>query len=506
MQILEVIRLTRQGFSQREIARSVNCVRNTVAGIQQKFDALGRDYEDLCPLTEAELKRLFYPRSASPGRKPDPDWESISERLGKNPRLNLQYVWEEYHALQPDGLKYSQFCVRYRAWRQQSGKDVVMSAARRPGHELFVDWAGDTLDCVTDASTGELHRAYFFVATLGDSGYPFAKAYADMRQASWLDAHASAFAYYGGAPRIVTPDNTKTAATHPSYYDPKVNVAYAELARHYGVAVLPARVSRPRDKPSVESGVGWLETWLLEHLKSCGPYLSFAGLNGEIASRLAALAVRPYQKRAGSRRSVFEELDRPALRPLPARAFEVAETVVRRVPNSYHVAYDHICYSVPYTLFGAKVFVKAAPCTVEVLDASHKRVALHVRSYDALRHRYVTDPAHMPAHHKEMFDRSRQDGDWYRCRARRVGGPVEEVVGVMLGRPDFEEAAYRSCAAVLALSKTYSDAVLERACAHALDAKSVSYRSVKELCAREKRQGHKAGITHENLRLPAEFS
>lgn len=136
-----------------------------------------------------------------------------------------------------------------------------MHQEREPGKELFVDWMGDTLEVVVDPDTGEILRAHFFVAALGNSGYPYVEAFTDEKQDKWLLAHAHALEYYKGIPRIVVPDNCKTAVSKPQYYDPVINPAYWEWAKHYEVAVIPARIREPQDKPVVEESVGWLETW-----------------------------------------------------------------------------------------------------------------------------------------------------------------------------------------------------------------------------------------------------
>lgn len=236
--------------------------------------------------------------------KKDPDWRSIHERLQANRRLNLQYLWEEYKLEKTQGLSYSRFCKRYFDWKNETGKNVIMIQNREPGKELFVDWMGDTLNCVVDSATGEIHTAHFFVATLGDSSYPYVEAFPDEKLDKWLQAHVNALRYLGGVPRVIVPDNCKTATTKPNYYDPAINHSYWDLAQHYEVAILPARVRKPQDKAPVESSVGWLETWLLEWLRG-KRFFSFVALNTEIHYRVKELTKRPFQKRKGSRQNVI---------------------------------------------------------------------------------------------------------------------------------------------------------------------------------------------------------
>ena len=258
-----------------------------------------------------------------------------------------------------------------------------------PGQELYVDWMGDTLDCVCDPATGQLQTAHFFVAALGCSGYPYVEAFPDEGVENWLAGNIHALEYIGGTPGKVIPDNCKTAVTKSNYYDPRFNPAYWEMAKHYGIAVIPARVRKPRDKSVVEGSIGWLETWLLEWLRG-QRFFSFAELNREIVKRVKDLAERRFQERPGSRASVFRELDKPALRPLPLVRFECAAYITRRVPDNYHVEYEGFYYSVSYTLYKQEVTIRATASTVEIINANRERVALHQRRHSGSR--YVTEP------------------------------------------------------------------------------------------------------------------
>jgi transposase len=192
-------------------------------------------------------------------------------------------------------MSYSQFCRRYKDWKDEAGKNVVMPMNREPGRELFVDWVGDTLDCVVDESTGELLTAHFFITTLGDSSYPFVEAFPDEKADKWIKGHVDSLRWYGGVPKIIVPDNTRTAVTSARYYDPEINKVYWDFAQHYAVAVVPARIRKPRDKGSVESGVGWLEVWLLEWLRG-QVFYSFRELNAAIKKRVKELRQKLFRR------------------------------------------------------------------------------------------------------------------------------------------------------------------------------------------------------------------
>ena len=356
---------------------------------------------------------------------------------------------------------------------------MVLPQEREPGKELFIDWIGDTLPSVVDCNTGEIHDAHFFVTTMGDSSYPFVEAFPNETQLNWNQAHIDAFEWYGGLPRILVPDNCKTAVVHTSLYDPQINQAYLALARHYQLAIIPARVRKPRDKPTVESGVGWLETWLLEWLKG-KIYYSFEALNHDIRERVQELSKKDFKHRPGSRESNFLALDKPMLRPLPKDPFESFETVpVNSVNNNYHVAYDGFYYSVPFSFYKKSVTIHAYAKKIEVFDQLGNRVAFHQRHFSGKR--YVTVLDHMPENHKAVVEFNRYNGDYYRSKARMIGPDAREFVAALLDRVEAEEQAYKSCMAVINFSRTYGNERVNRACAKAIALHSINYTTLKNI-------------------------
>jgi transposase len=364
-----------------------------------------------------------------------------------------------------------------------------------------VDWVGDTLDCVVDESTGELLTAHFFITTLGDSSYPFVEAFPDEKADKWIKGHVDALRWYGGVPKIIVPDNTRTAVTSARYYDPEINKVYWDFAQHYAVAVVPARIRKPRDKGSVESGVGWLEVWLLEWLRG-QVFYSFRELNAAIKKRVKELAAKAFQKRPGSRESVFLEVDRPALRPLPVQPYEFAEFVDRRVPDNYHVALDGFYYSVPYTLYKQTVTLRISGNVIEILDENGGRVATHERRYSGSR--YVTIFEHMPPNHRHQAKFKGFDGHRYTDWAKKIGESTAAVIERFLKQQAAEEQAYRSCMRVLQMSQTYGNERLEAACAMALDMRAVNYTTIRNILKNGRETGNAPSAAptpeHENLR------
>ena len=473
MKIIEILRLWEAGHSQREIATSVNCSKSAVVGIQKRCTKVDLTYMTARVLTDEEINKRVYPISHG-GRlvKKEPDWPVLQKRLDENKRLNMQYLWEEYREGEKDGLGRSQFYERYAAWRATTGKDTVMVQEHEPGKELFVDWMGDTLECVLDTESGKMLKAHFFVSTLGDSGYPTVIAYPNEKKENWINAHVVTFNRLGGLPLITVPDNCKTAITKSNYYDPVFNKTYYDMSLYYNIAIIPARVRRPKDKSIVEGSIGWLETWLLEWLKG-KRFTSFTELNVEIRKRVAELVKRPFQKRAGCRESVFLEIDKPALRPLPATPYEVPSYVERRVPDNYHVEYDGFYYSVPYRYYKQKITVKATNSVIEAYSDRLTRIAIHERRYTGKR--YVSEKMHMPNNHQAQYEKNLFDGKRYRSWASNIGVNTFFVIDSMLNERDIEQTAYRSCMGILQLSKKNGNTRLEAACSKARRLGSISY-------------------------------
>lgn len=501
--ILEIMRLWEQGLSQRNIAASVRCGKSTVNDVQQRCRRAGLTYAEASSMTNEAIRKRLYPPKAELLNEEIPDWESVYAWMKAGKRRNLRYAWSEYQLTNPGGLGYSQFCRLYHEWCETTGKTVTMVQHHEPGKELFVDWMGDTLDCVTDPVTGQLQTAHFFVAVLGCSNYPYVEALPDEGMESWLSAHVHALEHIGGTPRVIVPDNCKTAVTKPCYYDPKINPAYWELAKHYNVAVIPTRVRKPKDKSVVEGSVGWLETWLLEWLRG-QRFLSFIELNRAIVKRVRLLAEKPFQERPGNRTAIFEELDKPALSPLPHTRFECAEYITRRVPDNYHVEYSGFYYSVPYTLFKQEITIRATATTIEIINSNRESVALHQRHYSGSR--YSTRPSHMPERHRHQYENNRRTGREYLEWAATIGESTRAVIERMLKAQEIEMTAYRSCMGVLQCAKKYSPEKLEAACAQALRIGSPCYTTVRNLLHAPLPVKKPLPLpAHENLRSPAEF-
>ena len=393
--VKEILRLKFEaGHGQRQIARSCAIGKTTVAECLARFERSGLSWAQAAQLDEATLEHKLYPPPvAVPAQeRAVPDWPYIHQELRRK-GVTLTLLWYEYKAAHPEGYQYSWFCDQYRAWSAKL--DVVMRQEHRAGEKLFVDYAGQTVE-VVDRRTGEVRQAQIFVAVLGASNYTYAEATWTQQLPDWIGSHVRTFQFFGGVPELAVPDNLRSGVTKAHRYEPDLNPTYMDLASHYGVAVLPARVRKPRDKAKAEAGVLLVERWILAALRN-RTFFSLQEVNREIARLLERLNARPFKKLPGSRQELFEQLDRPALRPLPEQPYEFAEWKKVRVNIDYHVEVDGHYYSVPYQLVRKSLEARYSERTVECFHKG-QRVASHVRSH--LKGRHTTVAEHMPASHR----------------------------------------------------------------------------------------------------------
>lgn len=463
----EILRLYSQGLSQRSIAASCGCAKSTV----HRAIALVKEKGLTLPLssefTDEKLRKLIYGTEAGAGNDggkayKEPDCEQIHKEMAKS-GVTLTLLWSEYCAVcrQNDEIPYmySTFCNLYRSYAMQT--KATMHLAHKPGEQMEVDWAGKTMQ-VVDNLTGEIFPAYIFVSVLPYSGYAYVEAFLTRNQENWITAHINTYRHYGGATRILVPDNLKTGVIKRTKSDIVLNVAYQEMAEHYGTAVLPARVRKPKDKASVEGAVGFISTWIIAALRDW-KFFSVSELNDAIWDKLDELNAKPFQKREGSRISVFEEEERPTLLPLPDKPYEMSEWKSCTVSYNYHISADKMLYSVPHEYIKKQVDVRLTNRTVEVF-ISGERIASHVRKHGNPG-QYSTLPDHMPPSHREY---SQWNAERFRSWARSIGKSTLVVVNAIFESRKIEQQGYRTCMALLKLSDKYSSLRLESACSRAL--------------------------------------
>jgi transposase len=473
----EVLRLRYElKLGYQQIGRSCAIGASTVHKYLKRAEAAGLRWPLPEGWDEGRVESALFPRPVVPTPEPAlartrPDFAAVHEQLRQHKHLTLQLLWEEYRQANPDGYRYSRFCELYQRWR--SKLDVVLRQDHKAGEKMFVDWAGATIP-VHDRHTGEVWPAPLFVATLGASSYTWAEATRDQQMEAWLRCHVHAFEYFHGIPALAVPDNTKTGVTRAHRYDPDLNPTYYNFAQHCGFGIVPARPYKPRDKAKVENAVQVAERWIVAALRH-RKFFSLGEVNEAIGELLHKLNHRPFRKKDGTRASVWEAIDKPALQPLPMEPFDLSEWSRARVNIDYHVAFDANFYSVPYNLVQELVEIRSTPTTVEIL---HKgtRVASHLRSRE--RGKAVTIEEHRPKSHREHLQ-------WTPSRmlhwAGTIGPHAARLFERIMAEKPHPEMGYRGCLGIIRLARKYSPQRVEAACERALLTGACRYKSVESI-------------------------
>jgi len=471
--IREVLRLEgEQNLSPRQISKSCSIARSTVQDYLKRATEAGITWPEAAELDDAALERHLYPPKASTesAGKSMPPMDYLYREMRRK-GVTLQLLWYEYKQQNPDGYQYSYFCEHYRHYLKKL--DPVFRNHHRAGHKMFVDFAGQTIEII-NRDTGEITTAHLFVAVLGASNYTYVEALPSQDLPGWISAHVHAFDFFGGVAEILVPDNLRAGVSKACRYEPDINPTYLEMARYYHTTVIPARASKPRDKAKVETAVQIAERWILAALRN-HTFFSIAELNKAAKDKLPELNTRPMQKLKKSRRELFETMDRPALKPLPAAPYEFAEWSKALVNIDYHIQVDYHFYSVPYQLAREQIEVRLSSTTVEVLF-KNRRVASHRRSFKPGG--FTTLKEHMPKSHQRYLE-------WTPSRIIRWGaqnGPkTKELVCAILESRPHPEQGFRSCLGIMSLGKQYGAQRLEAASTRALSIKAFSFKSVKSI-------------------------
>ena len=493
--IREILRLKEEaGLSNRAIARASKVSNSTVGEYLRRAQAADLSWPIAEGVSEEALYRKLFPEEAPvhEAERPLPNWEEVRKELRKK-GVTLKLLWEEYRDQHPAAYyKYTQYCEYYRRWaKTQSPSARIPHTA---GEVMEVDYAGLTLPLVNPES-GEISQMPVFVATLPASDYLYAEVQPSQEKGHWINGHVRAFEFFGGVPKILRPDNPKMGVKSPNYYEPDLNPSYQEMAEYYQVAVLPARVRKPRDKGTVENGVQNVERWVLAPLRN-QTFFSLGEANRAVHNLVEALNQKVMAQYGKSRRQLFEELDQPELRALPVQRFEFALWKTAKVSPDYHVAFEKHFYSVPHTLIQQQVEIKATERLIEIFHKGQP-VAIHPRSQ--IPGRFTTRAEHMPSNHRYVLE---LDAHWLLQQAETVGPHTTQYLKALLLSRHFPEQAYRSCQGVLSLAHHYPPDIVETACQRAAQARLLSYKELKaelEALARNT-NSPTAPIVHENIR------
>jgi transposase len=501
--VKEVLRLKYDcGLSERQIARSCQIARSTVADYLMKAKAAGMHWPEAANLSETQINERLFPVEPIPRslQRPLPDCQYIYDQLRTYRKINLtlSQLWIEYKEGHPDGYQYTQFCDYYRQWRGRL--DYCMRQEHRAGEKVFVDYA-DGLSFI-DIQSGEIISTQLFLAVWGASNFTYAEATLSQKLPDWTRSHVHAFEYFNCAPRVLVPDNLKSAVSAACKYEPELNPTYTDMAEHYGCAVLPARPYHPRDKAKVEAGVLIAQRWILAVLRK-RTFYSLAEINAAIRQCLEHLNNRVLRRAKKSRRELFETLDRPVALPLPQKPYEYAEWYQARVNIDYHITVDEHYYSVPFHLLRQKLDIRLTATTVEAFQKG-ERVAAHVRSY--IKGGYTTLKEHMPSEHRSYAEWS---PDRFIRWAGKIGEATAQLVTRVLANRAYPEQAYKTCLGIINLSRHYEKERVEAAAKRALQFNTCTFRSMKSILSigldrQPERGGQRTGQLslplHQNIR------
>ena len=498
--IREVLRLRLgEGLPQRAVGQSLQLSQGAVNNYVARARRAGLTWPLPEGLDDARLEQLLFPPPAVVvgEERPVPDWAAVHCEL-RRPNVTLGLLWEEYctRSGSRNTFGYSWFCQLYREWLGRLTPSLRQ--VHTAGERVFVDFAGHVME-VIDWSTGEIRKAEIFVAVLGASNYTFAEATWTQSLPDWIAVHVNMLTFLGGVPRQIVCDNLRAGITRACFYEPLVNRTYADLASHYRTAVLPARPYRPRDKAKVEVGVQVVQRWILARLRN-RRFFALGELNEAIRELVNQLNDRPMRGWGTTRRALFEQVDKPALLPLPPTPYEYAQWKRCRVNFDYHIDVDKHFYSVPFRLLRQEVEARITAKTVEVFHRG-QLVTVHRRSLRAYRATTLTD--HMPSSHRRYLG-------WTHERilraARSIGDDTLALCRVILRSRPHPEQGFRSCIGILRLATRYDAERLDAACARALALGTRSYRSVAEILKNAQdikaRKTEQSSLFHENIRGP----
>lgn len=455
----EILRLRSLGNNITQIANAVHSSRHTVRDVEKLADERSITWPLKNEITNQQLYRLFYPeRQAKAQVYLEPDCAYIHAELAKK-GVNLTLLWNEYKVRCTDSgrvpYQYTQFCEHYRNWARKT--KATMRIQHKPGDAMEVDWAGGTLP-ITDPVTGDVEPAYLFVAVRPCSCYAYAELCGDMKSENWLLCHVHAYEYFGGVPRLLIPDNLKTGITKNTRLDTIFNRSYAELADHYGTAIVPARVKAPKDKSHAEGTVSYASTWILAALRN-ETFFSLADARESVAQKLEKLNSYAFKKREGNRRDAYINEEKDFMLPLPVNPFEPSVWSEQKVLIDYTVTDGLNKYTVPYDLIDKNVSVRITRDTMEVFYEGN-RVAVHLRENRRMKEP-IAERTHMPENHRQYLNYTKDD---FLSWAETMGPNTEKIVRFFLESGKAPEQGFKSCVSLKKYADQYKKERIEEAC------------------------------------------
>lgn len=463
-------------LSNREIAKISGVSHTTVNKYSKKLDISGLTREEFNNLSESEMAAIFNVGRTSSSKK-RPINLPYYEKESRIKHMTEEVLYEEYYEIDPE-TAYGRTSFHNKLAKHKDKVKVVMRQIHKAGECVFVDFAGSTIP-VRDVKNNITFAAQIFVAVLGCSNYTFAFAVKSQKLHDFIDAHNHMFQFFNGVPVFVITDNLKSAVTKAGK-DPLSNRTYLEMCNHFGIIHTPTRPRHPRDNAKAENGVQFVTSWILLKLRHY-TFFSIEDLNKAISDLLWKINEKPFKEIDGCRRSRYEELDKPELRPLPGSLFEYAEwTGKLKVPNDYHIKIADHYYSVPNRLSGSYIEARYTDKTVEILHDG-KVEACHIRSFE--KHGMTTSPQHLTKAHRAYAQFTPENMlTW----AGKTGESTTEVVRHQFGEGVNVVRALRACSELKRLAKEHGTERLEKACKRAVSGKaSLTLTSIKSILRRK---------------------
>lgn len=467
--IKQILQQHSLGYGVKAIARNLGISKNTVKRYLRESEIKKLTSEQVTSRSNEELEDILLSEST---KRKDKLLElqelfpEISQNL-KRTGFTLHRLWCKYKNEHPGGYQYSQFCYYYQKYRES--KESVMHFEHEPGDKLFIDYAGEKLHYVA-YGTGEIIECEFFASILGDSQLTYAEASASQQKDDFIESVQNALHYYGGVPKVLVPDNLKSAVTTSSRYDPALNEDFLDMANHYGCGVLPARSRRPRDKSLVENVIRILYTRVHAELSET-TFFSLEELNRAIRICLEKHNTTPFQGKDYSRRQKFEERERETLKPLPEGLYEIKKYKHVTVMKNAHVRLsdDKHYYSVPYRYIGEKIKISYTSKDVSIY-LKGERIAFHLR--DRKPYKYTTIKEHLPSQHQFVSDWSPEK---FTSWAQGIAPDVKTYIEGMLSQGLYPETVYRACVGVLSFAKKAGKERLITACKMGIKMNTYNY-------------------------------
>lgn len=497
----QIIRLKSEGLSNRLVAKSLGVTRKAVYKYVHRIEQKGLQYDDLLKYEDSQLKFLWENEKSEDYHARVETLESWMPYIDKELRrvgVTRWRLWAEYKNKHPDGYAYTRFCVTYQKWKRR--ESAVMHFEHKAGDKLYVDYTGKKLQ-VVDPKTGEIRRVEVFVALLGASQYTYVEASLSQKKEDFITSLENALRFFGGVPHGIVLDNLKSGVDQSSKYEPKLNETLEDFALHYRTVLLPTRPRKPRDKSMVEGAVNIVYNRIFSSIRDI-TFFSLSELNESIQQHLEEYNGIKFKGRDHSRKDLFEQVEKPVLKALPAEKYELKKFSWMSVLKISHIWLneDKHYYSVPYRYIGQKVKIIYTLTKVEIYYRA-ERIAFHQRSRSP--YKYTTVKDHLPSTHNFV---SEWNPERFLSWAAAIGEPTRTMVEKILESRAHPEQAYKSCVGILGFARKVGNERLNNACGRAIYYQSYSYNSVKSILDKgldkEKIQSETQYILplHENIR------